>query len=915
MDLGRIARSYRDNRGAVGVLGYSDPLAKYARARGPLGLGGVSIDVEAARRDARAMGGARGARFMAMINRRLDKVAMGGREVNGHVIVSGRQGRSLGRNWKHTAGLTEADRWLSQYTDFKSTREGNRWYINTRAARRDLRKALKQDPRLSAKERRAALKALDKTIRAWSRTKLTGSKRSALTGRLYLGTMKDVVRAKGVRTYGRWGTEHYTTVTREWVKSAQWDSYRNLERASRAAASRDRAAARAVGQLARKSYRHSPSTYSVIADARAQSPGRHVLRIDPSKSPRDGIHEELSRMEAHGLAQRDGRSSWRLDPALRYTKRPPAPAMPTGVRDALSRAAGPSRGWAAQRVTDDQQLMLQDWSRANPETVRVDQLGRVWVRPSAARRAVQLDRESAIRQGVHRAGVWGAEHADHRMSHALAFGTPKGGEVVYTPSLDSSGRGAQMSRYLSQRAKDTRFVKSRPDGSFSIRSKDATRAIRANAKASAEVLARDGGEAGKHVDVSRLFKGASVERGRYVLAVRNAPDSDKAIWRLQRAMENGEVRLDSPGRFSMTRATAQKIGVEKRPIIVRDSKVSPAKQTVPHRREPPELSKETLSISRESAADLAAKHEGLSARLPELKDPALSPDTRIVGGRRSSDGRTLQPLKSPDELSDGSRKKIASISHRIRDIPQEGRALWLHDRSARARGTWWSEHAVVRREMRAYEVAARKAGDKETASRMFELRQYVERMQYSELRDGRSRPRPPVAQRAGYNDTVYEALLSRAGEKGDGTRDYLVFARETGARPHEIQKGIQIEKVEGNSVTVRVDGSKKYNGLDAGPARYRADRGADRVLTIESETLADAARRAGDRYEPPASQEAMRMRVKRVREGVEGAEKWSPYVFRHNARTEAEIRGDSKDEIARKMGHQSTRSQEAYGKK
>ncbi|CDQ11958.1 conserved protein of unknown function [Acidithiobacillus ferrivorans] len=166
--------------------------------------------------------------------------------------------------------------------------------------------------------------------------------------------------------------------------------------------------------------------------------------------------------------------------------------------------------------------------------------------------------------------------------------------------------------------------------------------------------------------------------------------------------------------------------------------------------------------------------------------------------------------------------------------------------------------------------------------------------------------RETLAERApDWRERVFQNVRER-------DKDAVSVAALTGARPAEIAKGVQVDKIAGGGLRFTIHGAK----LDDATGRGQKSR------TIEV-TRADAAKSAEGRHllaAGPAAREvpldgtpsAFAHRVQRAGERA-GVERVSPYDYRHSFADRARSDGAGRDELAAAMGHRSETSQAAYG--
>ena len=164
-----------------------------------------------------------------------------------------------------------------------------------------------------------------------------------------------------------------------------------------------------------------------------------------------------------------------------------------------------------------------------------------------------------------------------------------------------------------------------------------------------------------------------------------------------------------------------------------------------------------------------------------------------------------------------------------------------------------------------------------------------------------------------------EALAGRAPDWGDRVweqvrerdKNAVAVAALTGARPAEIVKGVQVDRIAGGGLRFTIRGAK----IDDATGRGQKSR------TIEV-SRADASRSAEGRHllAGPASREvrldgtpsAFAHRIARAGELAQ-VKRVSPYDYRHAFADRARSAGAERGELAAALGHRSETSQAAYG--
>lgn len=139
-------------------------------------------------------------------------------------------------------------------------------------------------------------------------------------------------------------------------------------------------------------------------------------------------------------------------------------------------------------------------------------------------------------------------------------------------------------------------------------------------------------------------------------------------------------------------------------------------------------------------------------------------------------------------------------------------------------------------------------------------------------------------------------------------RNALAVALVTGARPAEIESGVDVQITEqGLLITIKGAKLNEHRGqptrtllvsLETPAAKYLATVAADAAVTISThpKRFSDAVTQAGRRAFP------------RMRGNI------SPYSLRHAVASELKASGIDSDGIAQVLGHRATRSQQAYGR-
>ena len=148
------------------------------------------------------------------------------------------------------------------------------------------------------------------------------------------------------------------------------------------------------------------------------------------------------------------------------------------------------------------------------------------------------------------------------------------------------------------------------------------------------------------------------------------------------------------------------------------------------------------------------------------------------------------------------------VANRQRRISLEERPRYLVQRADElSRSAWWLEHVVMRRELYAMELAAKKAGQEPLRRELNELRTGIEAMDYRALRqEENDSPFNPA--RAPIPPQVLSKLKQEAKARGDQElRDAIVISEATGLRPIELSQGVRLE-LDGKTVRIHIQGGK-----------------------------------------------------------------------------------------------------------
>lgn len=627
-------------------------------------------------------------------------------------------------------------------------------------------------------------------------------------------------------------------------------------------------------------------TEAIYQEAKRQS-GREgeSLRYDPRRDPRVGVYPELKRLQQAGLARPEPPGVWKLD---------------RGLIEKKVREAGNSR--ALLSVSTLKRLRETRWQQSKDSGLKTVSAPDTQTRqavaelescyPQAARTTREGHQVSApqLRKALYAdrtrfVEVWAKAHhapqviarCDHRLGEALAASTipahpDQGNLAVYHPEHDdTTGKAAEISRYLRGLAmrRDQKAVRFGQGGSFLIDRQEAVTLLKGHRAA---LLAYESrlGEAAKGVSpriVSAFTHAGSPQPDGSWLFVPKAGES-ALLWRLHQeaALNPAAIGQEPDGSYRLSPETARAHALPGTP---------------------------------EWGERMTKRHAGLDTRVAGIPRP----DFLSV---------TLKDERAPlsGKLAATTQATYERVARRQRLIPLEERPRYLIKRAQElSRCAWWLEHGVMRRELRALELGA---GQNEAIRQAcYELRTGIEAMAYQALRGGEG-PRPIQAARKPVSPQALRELKAVIRARGDQELlDALVISEATGLRPGELARGVRLEE-RGRSVYVHIQGGKRHQGTAEAQARYQQARGADRVVEVKSQEVLEIARRHHGHFRPESSPDALRIRLREARAEVPGGEHIQFYSFRHAIKNRLETEGHSREEIARLMGHLSTRSQEHY---
>ena len=631
------------------------------------------------------------------------------------------------------------------------------------------------------------------------------------------------------------------------------------------------------GEEAGRGLQATARTQALMEEARRQSgQGATVLRYEPRRDPRLGAYAELKRLQQAGLAEREGPGHWRLDGRILAAKvrerRPALLSVATlrRLREAhwpQSQESGFKRVPAADPATRQALAELEAcYPRASRRTAQGHQ-----VNAPQLRKALYADRTRFVEGWTQESPA--VAHCDHRLAQALAASIVRGEQAVYHPDHDSSGNAAQTARYLRGLAlrRAPTAVQFGQGGSFLIDRPEAVTLLNRHRQALLEYERRLGEpEAPLAPSVIAAFvRSGEIEReGSWRFDPGRGPSSPALVWRLHQSAAFHPTALqqlpDGSYRLSPDAARAH-----------------------------------ALPGTQEWAERMSERHAGLGLRAAQLSPP----DFLAVA---------LKDERAPlsDVLSPTTQATYAWVARRQRRIPLEERPSYLIRRAEELkRGSWWLEHTVMRRELRALELAA---GKNEALRRQcYELRTGIEAMDYQVLRQKAEVRRKNPARQAVAPEVIRDLKATLRARGDQELHDALVISEATGLRPGELARGVTLEQ-RGPTVYLHIQGGKRHSGVKEAEARFQVERGADRVIEVKSPEVSELAKRHHGYFRPESSADALRFRLREARAEIPGGETLRFYSFRHALKNRLEIEGHSREDIARIMGHRSTRSQENY---
>lgn len=640
-----------------------------------------------------------------------------------------------------------------------------------------------------------------------------------------------------------------------------------------------------------KGFEATGITQAIVDEARRQSgPRATVLRYSPRLDPRQDTYPELKRLQTANLTEQEGAGCWKLDERQLRAKlhearrKRPLLAEPTLARlrqgDFL-RLSG--TGWQRVTVTDTAtRQALGDLELCYPRAGRQAANG-YEINAQQLRQALYADR-------MRYTEWWVAEHrqpvqvtgADYRLAHALALSTHRrgiAGEIaVYHPDHDPSGKAAQIERYLRGLALESQqqAVRFGHGGSFLIDRQEAHQWLQQNRAALFDYERRLGEPPPPlpaRVVTAFSQHGRPQADGGWQLDPRKIEAREQAtlIWHLHRlaALKPEALRHEPDGSYRLSPEAARH---------------------------------QALPGTPEWAERMTERHQGLQQRTSQMDRPERDYLLVSLNDERAPLSSTLSPTTQATYERVARRQRLIALEERPRYLVERANEL---ERSA-----WWLEHAVMRRELRALELAA---GPHEPLRRQCqELRIGIEAMDYQALR---SAPRTPSLNpaRQALAPQVISDLKDALRARGDQELlDAVIISEATGLRPGELARGVRLES-SGRSVRIHIQGGKQAPGIQDTEARFSAARGSDRVVEVTSKEISELAERHQGYFCPVSSPDALRVRLCEVRRDIPGGEHLRFYHFRHALKNHLEIEGHSRADIARHMGHRSLRSQQEYG--
>lgn len=637
-----------------------------------------------------------------------------------------------------------------------------------------------------------------------------------------------------------------------------------------------------------RGFKATGHTQAIVDEAGRQS-GRNAgeLRYEPRRDPRLGTQAELKRLQKAGLAEWETAGRWRLDKQLLSAKLKEAsrerPLLTPGTLEILRDARWQQTkdpGFRAVTASDPAtRQALGELESCYPRACRQTIKG-FEINAAQLRQALYADRTRFIES-------WVSEHgdsrtviqADYRLAHAVAVSWEE--RSIYLPDRDPKtavtvGDRSQTVRYLRGLAmrQDQKAVRFGKGGSFLIDRHEAVALLNRHREALFAYERRMGNSEkplAPSVVAAFAQRGKAQTDGSWLLEVNDKTDA-ALVWRLHQSasLNPRAITQDLNGSYRLSQESARS---------------------------------QALPGTPEWANRMTERHLGLKERANAIPPPAeeylsvklLDRDAPLTG-----------------KLAFTTEATYRRVANRQRRISLEERPRYLVQRADElSRSAWWLEHVVMRRELYAMELAAKKAGQEPLRRELNELRTGIEAMDYRALRQEENDSRFNPA-KAPIPPQVLSKLKEEAKARGDQElRDAIVISEATGLRPIELSRGVKLE-LDGKTVSIHIQGGKRAPGTSDTEARYQVERGADRVIAVTSREVRELAERHHGYFRPVSSPDALRVRLGQVRSEIPGAENIQFYSFRNAIKNRLEWEGNTREEIAYQMGHLSTRSQEEY---
>ncbi len=603
-----------------------------------------------------------------------------------------------------------------------------------------------------------------------------------------------------------------------------------------------------------QSFEASGATQAIVDEARRQSGRGQPLYYEPHRDSRLGTEAELKRLEQAGLAQRVTQRVAQGEGASRWR-------LDEAQLSAKVREYRPPRLGVAtvQALRQGRKQNLPELEAAYPRACRKTREGYELNAPQV-RKALYADQAGFIREWSRQNGAV----ADHRLAYALAtsHASEDGKHAVY------AGKDPQLNRYLRGMAmrRDQQAVRFGNGGVFLMDRQEAITLIERHQQALHAYEARLGDPSRRDTRIHDARVHDLVVR--YGQPNRDGswqvtPSKPAPCWRLHQAaaLTPTAIQQQPDGRYHVSRAAARAYALPGTPAWAERMSERYAGLTPQHA--PPDL---CTIVSRDPRAPLTGK------------------------------------------LAHTTQATYAGVARRQAQIPLAERPRYLVERANDlSRSAWWLEHAVMRRELHALEQA-------QPHPALTELRTGLEAMTYQALRDRAPAPAIRMARQPVTPQAIHD-LKAELRRRGDlELHDALVISQATGLRPGELARGVALEQ-RGKSVLIYIQGGKRATGLPETEARFQAARGADRVLKVTSPEVSEIAKRHQGYFRPTSTPDALRARLRDARQGIPSGEAIQFYSFRHALKSQLEGSGESREDIARIMGHRSMRSQEQYGLK